>query len=167
MDNLGLRAPPGPQGSGGFDRASARSPHRVVVLAYDRLCTFEFGVAVEIFGLPRPEMGEDWYRFAVAAAEPGMLRAMGGVRLQVDGGLELLSDADTIIIPGWRDEAEPPPAEMVAALRAAHARGARLMSICSGVFVIAATGLLAGRRAATHWRYADQLARAFPDIEVD
>ena len=165
--NDGVRASSCQQGFGWLNPARSRSPHRVVVIAYDRLCTFEFGVAVEIFGLPRPEMGEDWYRFAVAAAEPGMLRAVGGVRLAVDGGLELLTEADTIIIPGWRDDAEPPPAEMIAALRDAHARGARLMSICSGVFVIAATGLLAGRRAATHWRYADQLARAFPDIEVD
>jgi AraC family transcriptional activator FtrA len=89
------------------------APHRVVVLAYDRLCTFEFGIAIEIFGLPRPEMGPAWYQFAVAAAEPGMLRVTGGVRLQVDGGLELLRDAGTIIVPGWRDGAEPPPPALV------------------------------------------------------
>src|SRR5437868_9889401 len=98
MYDAGLRAPPSGQGFSRLGDARARSPHRVVVLAYDRLCTFEFGIAVEIFGLPRPEMGEDWYRFAVAAAEPGVLRAIGGVRLAVDGGLELLSQADTIKI---------------------------------------------------------------------
>lgn len=156
-----------PQGFTFRGDGRVRSPHRVVVLAYDRLCTFEFGVAVEIFGLPRPEMGASWYQFAVAAAEPGKLRAMGGIRLEVDGGMELLQGAGTIIVPGWRDAAEPPPPAMLTALRSAHARGARLMSICAGVFVIAATGLLAGRRATTHWRDAEQLARAFPDIEVD
>ncbi|HBT4706329.1 TPA: transcriptional regulator FtrA, partial [Klebsiella quasipneumoniae] len=78
------------------------SPHRVVALAYDGLCTFEFGVAVEIFGLPRPEMGERWYQFAVAAVDEGPLRATGGVRLMTDGGPELLAQAQTIVVPGWR-----------------------------------------------------------------
>lgn len=78
------------------------SYHRVVALAYDGLCTFEFGVAVEIFGLPRPEMGERWYRFAVAAVDEGELRATGGIRLMTDGGMALLGEADTIVVPGWR-----------------------------------------------------------------
>ena len=76
-------------------------PNRLVVaLAYDRLSTFEFGIAVEIFGLPRPEMGPDWYRFAVCAIEPGPLRAIGGFQIVADGGLELLDQADTIVDPG-------------------------------------------------------------------
>ena len=77
-------------------------PQKVVVLAYDGLCTFEFGVAVEIFGLPRPEMGDSWYRFAVAAVDEGELRATGGIRIVSDGGLALLDEADTIVVPGWR-----------------------------------------------------------------
>ncbi|HED1308809.1 TPA: transcriptional regulator FtrA, partial [Kluyvera ascorbata] len=82
----------------------------VVVLAYDGLCTFEFGVAVEIFGLPRPEMGDDWYRFSVAAVDNGELRATGGVRVMADGDLSLLGKADTIVVPGWRGmDAEVPP----------------------------------------------------------
>lgn len=60
---------------------------QVVVLAYDGLCTFEFGVAVEIFGLPRPELGDEWYRFAVAGIDDGELRATGGIRILTDGGL--------------------------------------------------------------------------------
>ncbi len=144
-------------------------PNRLVVaLAYDRLSTFEFGIAVEIFGLPRPEMGADWYRFAVCAIEPGPLRAIGGFRIMADGGLELLQQADTIVIPGWRGAAsEPVPMALVEALRNAHGRGARLMSICSGVFVLAATGLLSGRRATTHWHYVQQLSQAHPDIQVE
>lgn len=138
----------------------------VVALAYDGLCTFEFGVAVELFGLPRPEMGEGWYRFATAAIEPGDLRGLGGVRIAADGGLELLTQASLIVAPGWRGVDQPVPPPLVEALKAAHAQGARLMSICSGVFVLAATGLLDGRRATTHWRYADALRARHPAIEV-
>nr|WP_262271914.1 transcriptional regulator FtrA [Microvirga sp. HBU65207] len=144
-------------------------PNRLVVaLAYDRLSTFEFGIAVEVFGLPRPEMGPDWYRFAVCAIEPGPLRATGGFQIMADGGLELLEEAGTIVIPGWRGpHAEPVPAELVEALRRAHGRGARLMSICSGVFALAATGLLSGRRATTHWQHVENLSRLYPDVTVE
>ncbi|HDS6407676.1 TPA: transcriptional regulator FtrA [Klebsiella oxytoca] len=142
------------------------SRHRVVALAYDGLCTFEFGVAVEIFGLPRPEMGERWYRFAVAAVDEGELRATGGIRLMTDGGMSLLSEADTIVVPGWRSIDSPVPPDLCQALVAAHARGCRIISICSGVFVLAAAGLLNGRQATTHWRYTDQLRARFPLIEV-
>jgi AraC family transcriptional regulator, transcriptional activator FtrA len=138
----------------------------VVALAYDGLCTFEFGVAVEIFGLERPEMGDDWYGFRVAAADAGPMRAMGGIRVSVDGGLSLLERAGTIIVPGWRGADQPVPASLVRALRRAHAKGARLLSFCSGVFVLAATGLLDGKRATTHWRYSERLAKAYPGIGV-
>ncbi|WP_435930191.1 transcriptional regulator FtrA [Dryocola sp. BD613] len=138
----------------------------VVALAYDGLCTFEFGVAVEVFGLARPEMGDDWYRFAVAGIDKGELRATGGIRLAVDGGLELLAQAGTIIVPGWRGADAPVPVELCNALAAAHLRGARIMSICSGVFVLAAAGLLGNRQATTHWRYTDLLQQRYPDIQV-
>lgn len=138
----------------------------VVALAYDGLCTFEFGVAVEVFGLPRPEMGDNWYRFAVAGIEPGELRATGGIRLAVDGGLELLAQAGTIIVPGWRGADEPVPQQLCEALQAAHLRGARVMSICSGVFVLAAAGLLNGLSASTHWRYTEKLQQRYPEIQV-
>lgn len=138
----------------------------VVVLAYDGLCTFEFGVAVEIFGLARPEMGENWYRFAAAGVDPGELCATGGVRLVVDGGLELLDQAGTIVVPGWRGADTPVPDELCTRLVAAHQRGARVMSICSGVFVLAAAGLLDNRQATTHWRYTDLLQQRYPAIRV-
>ena len=142
------------------------SRHRVVALAYDGLCTFEFGVAVEIFGLPRPEMGERWYRFAVAAVDEGELRATGGIRLMTDGGMALLSEADTIVVPGSSCIDSSVQPALSQALVAAHARGCRIISICSGVFVLAAAGLLNGRKATTHWRYTDQLRARFPLIEV-
>jgi AraC family transcriptional activator FtrA len=144
-----------------------RRHRRVVALAYEGLCTFEFGIAVEVFGLPRPELGRDWYRFRVCSFEKGSLRATGGIRIQGAAGPAALRWADTIIIPGWRETAGPPPEPLVEALRAAHRRGARLVSICSGVFLLAATGLLDGRRATTHWRYVDRLRARYPKIQVE
>src|SRR5262245_27445728 len=138
----------------------------VAALAYDGLGTFELGIVVEVFGLPRPEMGNNWYRFRVCSLERGPLRATGGLLLQTVSGLTDLARAGTIIIPGWRIH-DTPPAPLVAALRRAHARGARLVSICSGVFVLAATGLLDGRQATTHWRYVETLRSHYPQIRVE
>lgn len=142
------------------------SPANVVVLAYDGLCTFEFGVAVEIFGLPRPEMGESWYRFAVAGVDEGELRATGGIRILADGDLSLLERADLILVPGWRGIDAAVPDALCDALRRASARGCQLLSICSGVFVLAATGLLDRRKATTHWRYIEALKTRYPAIDV-
>lgn len=142
-------------------------PGLVAILAYDGLCTFEFGIAVEIFGLPRPEFDFPWYEHCIAAVDQGPMRAMGGIQVLADGGLDLLNEARTIVIPGWRDRNAPVPAELILALRRAYERGARLLSICSGVFVLAATGLLDGRGATTHWRYTAELAERFPKILVD
>lgn len=138
----------------------------VVALAYNGLCTFEFSIAVEIFGLSRPEMGDNWYRFKVAAVEDGPMRATGGIGIMVEGKLSLLEQAGTIIIPGWHDINAPVPDALCAALTAAHHRGARILSICSGVFVLAAAGLLKGKKATTHWRYTSALATRYPTTEV-
>lgn len=138
----------------------------VVALAYDGLCTFEFGVAVEIFGLARPELGPDWYRFAVAAVDEGELRATGGVRVMADGDMSLIAQAGTVIVPGWRGADTPVPDALCQQLRQAHRRGCRILSICSGVFVLAAAGLLEGWRATTHWRYLETLQQRYPDVEV-
>ena len=115
---------------------------------------------------PRPEMGDNWYQFAVAAVDEGPLCATGGIRLMTDGGPELLAQADTIVIPGWRGVDAPVPEALCAALASAHARGCRIISICSGVFVLAAAGLLNGRQATTHWRYTAALQSRFPQIQV-
>lgn len=139
----------------------------VVTLAYDGLCTFEFGVAYEVFGLPRTEMGEKWYRFAVCGVEPGPLKAAGGLTVSVDHGLEILPSADLVLIPGWRAIDAPVPRPLIEALRSANQRGARIMSLCSGIAVLAAAGLLAGRRATTHWRYVQSIADRYPDISLD
>jgi AraC family transcriptional activator FtrA len=139
----------------------------VVALLYDGLCTFEFGIVAEIFGLSRPEMGAGWYRFASCAVDEGPMRAHGGLTVVADHGPEILAEADIIVVPGWKGADAPVPEALAEQLRAAHARGARLASICSGAFVLAATGLLAGGTATTHWRYAEKLRERHPDISVD
>ena len=141
--------------------------HRVAAIVYDGLCTFEFGIAVEIFGLPRPELDIPWYDFRVCGVDEGPAQATGGISLIIGHGIETLDWADTIIVPGWRhgaDETVPP--RLCEAVRVAHDRGARLVSICSGVFVLAAAGVLDGRRATTHWRYAARLKTLYPRIAV-
>lgn len=144
-----------------------RNSRLVVALAYDRLCTFEFGIAVEVFALPRPELDVAWYQFAVASLDDGPIRAMGGIVMTNGDNRSLLEEAGTIIIPGWPDADERPSAELVQMLRVAYDEGARLVSICSGAFVFAEAGLLDGRRATTHWRYAEKLAERYPSVKVE
>src|ERR1700738_1589255 len=136
---------------------------RVAALVYDGLCLFEFGIVVEVFGLPRPELDVDWYQFRVCSLEDGPVTATGGILVHAGAGLSALRHADTIVIPGWGSLVDPPPEALIRALRSAHRRGARLVSICSGVFLLAATGLLDGKRATTHWRYVEQLRERFPE----
>lgn len=140
---------------------------RVAAVAYDRISLFEFGIVVEVFARRRPELNVDWYDFRVCALERGPLRATGGLTIQPHGGLRGLKEAGTIVIPGWRDLDERPPDVLLNALRAAYARGTRLVTICSGVFVLAAAGLLDGRRATTHWRFAETLQRRYPEVRVE
>ncbi len=142
-------------------------PGLVAVITYDGLCTFEFGIAVEVFGLARPEFDFPWYQFSVIAAEDRRVRATGGIIVEADGGLQDLSAARTIIVPGWRDKTERPPQSLLDALNDAANNGARCLSICSGVFVLAAAGLLDNRRATTHWRHIPDLKQQYPDIHVE
>ena len=102
----------------------------------------------------------------MASVDDGELRATGGIRILADGDLRLLETADLVVVPGWRGLDEPVPDALCQALRAAHARGCQLLSICSGVFVLAASGLLDGRKATTHWRYTQALKARYPAITV-
>src|SRR5215475_3286788 len=144
-----------------------RPRHRIAVLAFDGMSPFETAIVVEVFGLPRPELEVDWYELAVCAADPGPLRAVGGLTLTAPFGLDVFAAADTLIVPGVADVHGDVPEPVLDALRSAHARGARLVSICSGAFALAAAGVLDDRVAATHWRYAPELARRFPRVRVD
>jgi AraC family transcriptional regulator, transcriptional activator FtrA len=140
---------------------------RVAAITYPGLCVFEYGCAAEVFGLHRPELGDGWYQFETCASERQSVIAQYGMRIHADYTLDQLSGVGTVIIPGWKGVEVPVPDRLIDALLLAHASGARLLSICSGAFVLAATGLLDGKRATTHWRYAEALAKKFPRIEVD
>src|SRR5471030_1889411 len=140
---------------------------RLVLLAYESLCTFEFGIAVEAFGRADELLGKPLYDLEVASVEEGTFGAQGGVRLVVDGGLELLENAGTIVIPGWRSVHEPAPDKLIAALQKAHRNGTRIVSICAGSFVLGEAGLLDGKRATAHWNSTEILAQRFPKVQVE
>jgi AraC family transcriptional regulator, transcriptional activator FtrA len=139
---------------------------RVVAVAYDRLCAFEFGIAAELFGLARPELGVPWYEFRVVSAANGPIRTTGGIELRASTNLRHVRDAGLVVLPGWKDKDEVPPPALLRALRTAHDNGARIMSICSGAYVLAATGLLDGLQATTHWRYTEHFAAMYPNVSV-
>jgi AraC family transcriptional activator FtrA len=141
--------------------------HRVAVLAFDGMAPFELGCVVEIFGLPRPELDVPWYDLRVCAETSEPMRAVGGFTLRAEHGLDVLAEADTVIVPGVADVRGQVSGSLARALRRAHGRGARMVSICSGAFALAAAGLLDGREATTHWRYADLLRRRFPEVRVN
>jgi AraC family transcriptional activator FtrA len=135
--------------------------HRVVALALDRVVAFDLSIAAHVFG----HLGGRRYTFATCAAAPGPLPS-DGLTLAVEHGPEALATADTIVVPGY-DAHGRPPEHVLDALRAAHARGVRVVSICTGAFALAHAGLLDGRRATTHWMWTDALAQRFPRVEVD
>jgi AraC family transcriptional activator FtrA len=140
--------------------------HLVVALIYNQLCTFEFGCTVEVFALKRKELGVPWYEFATYPVDEGPITAAGGITIVPTPGEVLLENADTIIVPGWRGVESAVPQKLIEQLQAAHARGARICSICTGAFVLAAAGLLEGQRVTTHWRYTDLLASMYPGLTV-
>ena len=139
----------------------------VVALVWDGVGTFGLGVASEVFGYDRSAEGLPSYDFAVAAEVPGEVRTDTGLRVVVEHGLERLRTADLVVVLGWSQLDREPSEAVCDALRAAVDRGARVMSQCSGAFVVAAAGLLDGRRCTTHWQYAAELARRYPLVTVD
>jgi AraC family transcriptional regulator, transcriptional activator FtrA len=140
--------------------------HQVVLVAYDGLAMFEFGVAFDVFGTDwSPDLGVPWYQFTVCAASP-TVTVEAGYELQVPTGLSALGRAETILVPPT-ESADNMPAEVLQALQQAHRRGARIVSLCTGAFVLAAAGLLTGRHATTHWSECAKLARQYPDVKVD
>jgi AraC family transcriptional regulator, transcriptional activator FtrA len=144
-----------------------RKPISVVSIAYDRLWAFEFSMSAFFFSIDWQELGFKPYRFAVASIDGASVRAFGGFDIVVRGRLPLLDRADMIVVPGWRDSDEVPPASLLKALRRADERGARVVSICNGAFVLAHAGLLDGRRATTHWALTGLLKERFPKVIVE
>ncbi|RZQ61228.1 GlxA family transcriptional regulator [Amycolatopsis suaedae] len=140
--------------------------HRVVALVRPVQSTFELGCGAEVFGTTRAEVPQ-YYEFEVCTETPGPVPTTAGYAMSVPLGLRALDSADTVLIPGWQPVEQPLSPRVRRALLRAHARGARLVTICSGVFALARTGLLDGRAATTHWARAGQLRREFPLVQVE
>ena len=143
---------------------SPTPPIRVAVVAFDRISAFHLAVPCVVFGEALPEPSP--FALVVCAAERGTLRTTAGFCLSHLAPLITLDSADIVIVPSWRDVTERPPERLLRALRAAHARGAQLVGLCLGAFVLAAAGLLDDLSATTHWAYADDMARRFPRVRV-
>ncbi|MER9676450.1 helix-turn-helix domain-containing protein [Mesorhizobium sp. M0208] len=139
----------------------------VAAIAFDGISPFHLSVPCLVFGADRTELGLPRFDFRVCAIEDGPIRTDAGLTISVPHGLSALDDADIVIVPSWKDLGSSPPAVLIDALLGAHERGALIVGLCLGTFAVAATGLLSGRRAATHWAYADQLQELYPDILVE
>jgi transcriptional regulator GlxA family with amidase domain len=138
----------------------------VALVAADGLALFEFGVASDVFGLDRTdEYGVAWYRLAVCSTSGTTVMSDSGLRIDVPGGLRALRDAAIVIVPPFA-HGRPAPDVLLDELRRAHHRGARIVALCTGAFVLAAAGLLDGRRATTHWQDCEQLATEYPLVRV-
>jgi transcriptional regulator GlxA family with amidase domain len=142
--------------------------HVVAALVDKQIAAFELGVVHEVFGLDRSEYADPWYEFRVVAASPGPIRVTDGSwSINTPFGLDDLDDVDTLIVPVWPAKADQAPPEVLDHVRAVHERGGRVVSVCTGAFLLAQTGLLDGRRATTHWIHAAELAERYPAVEVD
>lgn len=137
--------------------------HRVVALALPDVVAFDLAIPAQVFG---HEDERQLYSFAVCAAEPGLVQTTTGYAIHVAEGLDALLSADTIVVPGFSPLSDP-PTEVSEALRQAAARGARVVSVCTGAFALAAAGLLDGKRATTHWKNAERLQTLHPAVAVD
>jgi len=139
----------------------------VAALAFDGVSPFELSVACEVFGFDRSDLGVPWYKFMVCAVEGRAVVSEVGFEIHTPHGLADLRRADTIVVPARFHGAPEDHARLLDALGAAHRRGARIMSFCTGAFVLAEAGLLDGKRATTHWAHVDEFAQRFPAVKLD
>ncbi|SES42301.1 helix-turn-helix domain-containing protein [Actinokineospora terrae] len=146
---------------------SKGSSHRVVAIVEDGSNPFELGVATELFGLRRPELDRTWYDFGLCAAAPTVRMHLGMFTLSGVRGLDAVDGADTLIVPNRPDPVVPVRPEVLAAVRRAADRGARLVSFCTGAFTLAEAGVIEGRRVTTHWRWVDEFARRHPGVRLE
>jgi len=137
--------------------------HRIAVLALDAVVPLDLAIPAQVFG----NYPEAPYALTVCAAAAGRVATSAGFAVVADAGVEALAEADTVLVPGFSPHLRVPPEPVLEALRAAHERGARMVSICTGAFALAAAGILDGRRATTHWRHAADLQQRYPAVEVD
>jgi AraC family transcriptional regulator, transcriptional activator FtrA len=146
---------------------SSHATAQVAIIVYDGVGVFELGVACDIFGTTDiTDLGLPWYRLSVCGADRAMVTAEGGLQIQPPCGLERARHADLIVVPPTNQLATV-PVQVFELLRRAHARGCRILSLCTGAFVLAEAGLLSGRRATTHWSECGALSREYADVSVD
>jgi AraC family transcriptional activator FtrA len=143
------------------------TPYRVAVLVTDQASSFQIGMALAVFGPYLSDLIPSRYELRLCAEQPSSVPLGGGAVLTTRYGLRQLRTAHTVIVPSSADLDVPPSDALVEALRAAHRAGARIVSTCTGAFTLAAAGLLDGRPAATHWRWAGLLGTRYPRVEVD
>lgn len=143
--------------------------HRVAVLALDSVIAFDMAIPSQVFGLAELTDGSPAYDVTVCGS--GRITVTNGPKAQFTMetalGLEDAAEADTVVVPGLAAYGEPPEPEVLVFMRDMHARGARIASVCTGAFVLAAAGLLEGRRATTHWRQVTEFSAMFPNTDVD
>lgn len=140
----------------------------VAVVVQPGFAPFEFGLACEAFGLDRSDDGIPNFDFRIVSPEPGAVPSNLGFSINVERGLDAAEDVDILVLaPIPRAQWGAVDQRVLELVRRVHARGAWLLSVCSGSFVLAASGVLDGRRATTHWRYADTMSRMYPEIDVD
>jgi len=145
---------------------STAATETVAVVAFDGISPFHLSVPCMVFGEDRTEAGAPRFRVQVCAPEPGELRTNAGFSLVVPHGLEAIRRARIVVVPSWRDDCSAAPPELVRALQAAHRRGATVMGLCLGAFVLAQAGLLDGRPATTHWKLAPAFAKQYPKVKL-
>ncbi len=148
-------------------RRSNRADHEIAVVVYPGFTPFELGVVCEVFGEDRwVASGDPWYQLFICGDGSGPVTSDAGFQILVPYGLDVLARVETIVVsPTYRpDEVSE---DVFEALRVAHARGTRILSLCGGAFVLAEAGLLNGRRAATHWAECDELASRYPSLSVE
>lgn len=143
-----------------------QTPHRVVICAYHGLSMLEYGAAVEIF-ISHGRTNTPWYQAEVVSCDGPQLMLGDGSQLLLPADLGVLRQADTIVLPGWRGIDDKPPQALLSALQQAASRGARLVSFCSGAVILAYGGLLDGKTATTHWKYAKRFKQLFPKVQLN
>lgn len=145
----------------------SRDATTVAVVMFDGAPLFETSVPISVYGVNRCTADVPRFTLLAVAAEPGPVNTTGGIQLSAPHSLDAIKDAGIVVVPSWRDPRERPPEPVLDALREAHADGALIVGLCLGAFVLAAAGLLDGRRASTHWAFAPTLAAAYPRVQVD